>query len=776
MNMHKKITAALVTAVWAISAHAADSFIIKDIRIEGIQRTEAATVFTYLPVKVGDRLDEAKADQVIHALYATTFFKDVELERQGDVLVVKVVERPAIDKITINGSKTFTADQVKDGLKQAGLADGLIFDKSLLDRATQEVKRLYYSHGFYSVEIDTKVTPMARNRVAIDVNMKEGQVATIHDINIVGNKVFTEKELRKAIVLNTPNWISWYTKNDQYSRDKLSKDLESLRSYYLNHGYLEFNIDSTQVSISPDKKDIYITINITEGKPYTVSDIKLGGNLIVPEAELRKLIEIQPGDVFSRQKITDASKKIGDRLGKDGYAFANINAVPEVDKDKQTVGFTFMVDPGHRVYIHHINFIGNTRTRDEVARREFRQMEGTWYQSDLVDQSKIRLQRLGYFSDVNIETPAVPDTTDQVDVNVTMTELPTGSIMAGVGYASQEGLILSGSIAQNNLFGSGNSLALTVNSGLFSQIYSLSYTNPYSTVDGFSTGYDLYKNVTDTSALYTLAPYKNTTVGIGGRIAIPLNEKDTMSFGLAYENVNLDVFPGSSPPPYTVFVNQYGSNNDTVRINFGWARDTRDSLIWPTQGMLERVFGEVGVPPGSMQYYKVSYQQQWYEPLSKTFTLMLNGQVGYGAGYGGQSLPFFKNFYAGGVDSVRGYDISTIGPKYYDPMAGTYIALGGNESFISNVELLFPMPGMEDKQTVRLSTFVDTGLILGNQGAQFVGSGYQYLSSSALRFSTGVAVNWISPMGPLKFSLGKALNPQPYDQLAVFQFTLGQVF
>ncbi len=764
--MQKTIAAVLVSVAWATSAHAMDSFVIKDIRVDGIQRTEAGTVFSYLPVKVGDLLDADKTDQAMHALYATGFFQDIKLERAGDVLVVVVKERPAINKIDINGAKEFTADQIKDGLKQAGLSDGQIFDQSMLDRATQEIKRLYYSHARYSVDINTKVTPLQRNRVSISFNIKEGEPAKIEQINIVGNTVFTEKKLRDAITLGTPNWLSWYSKNDQYSREKLSADLEALRSYYLNRGYLEFSIDSTQVAISPDKHSIFLTINLTEGARYTVSDVKLGGELLVPEAELRKLIDIQPGDVFSREKITDASKKIGDRLGNDGYAFANVNAVPEIDKDKHTVAFTFMVDPGHRVYVNHINFSGNTRTRDEVARREFRQLEGSWYAADLIQRSRERLQRLGYFSDVNVETPAVPATKDQVDVNVSLTELPTGSIMAGVGFASQEGLILSGSVSQNNLFGSGNSLSLSVNSGAFNQIYSLSYTNPYSTVDGLSSGYDIYKQVTDTTALYTLSPYKNTTVGVGGRLGIPLNEKDTLSLGLAYERSHLDVF-STSPPPYQQFVNEYGNYNDTVRVNLGWARDSRDSLIYPTQGMLERVYGEIGTPLGSLHYYKVNYQQQWFKPLSKTFTLMLNGQLGIGGGYTGQGLPFFKNFYAGGVDSVRGYDISTIGPKYYDPTSGQYIATGGDKSFVGNMELLFPMPGMEDNHSLRLSTFVDTGTIWG-PGDNF--------STQPLRFSVGAAVNWISPVGPLKFSLAKALNPQPYDQLAAFQFTLGQVF
>jgi outer membrane protein insertion porin family len=778
--MRKSIVAVMVLATWAGMAHAMDSFVAKDIRVDGIQRTEPATVFSYLPVKIGDTIDDAKADEIIHALYATGFFKNISLERQGDVLVVKVQERPAINKIEINGNKEFTADELKDGLKQAKLTEGQIFDQAVLDRAVQEIKRLYYTHSRYSVSINTVVKPLPRNRVTVIFNIDEGATAKIEQITFVGNHVFSDKQLSKAIKLGTPDWLSWYTKNDQYSPDKLAADIEALRSYYLNRGYLEYSVDSTQVAITPDKKTIQLTFNMTEGPRYTVTGIKLGGNLIVPEPELRKLIDIQPGDVFSRQKITDASKKIGDRLGNDGYAFANVNAVPEVDKDKHTVAFTFMVDPGHRVYVNHINFSGNKLTRDEVARREFRQLEGSWYDASLIHLSKVRLQRLGYFSDVTIETPAVPNTNDQVDVNVTVKELPTGSIMAGVGFASQEGLILSASISQNNLFGSGDSLSLNLSSGLFAQNYSLSFTNPYSTVDGLSSGYDIYQQVTNTTQLVTLAPYEDSTTGIGARLAIPLNEQDTVSLGAAYEFTNIGIVPGGSPPQYIAYVDQYGNNNTTARLNLGWAHDTRDDLIWPTSGMLERLYGEIGTPLGSLHYYKINYQQQWFDSLNKTFTLMLNGQVGYGNGYGGQGLPFFQNFYAGGVTSVRGYDISTIGPKYFDPLYGTYIATGGNESATGNIELLFPMPGMEDNHAVRLSVFIDGGAIRDTNAdvaaydAQSPGN--PYLTSSAFRYSAGFAVNWISPVGPLKFSLAHALNPQPFDVTVPFQFTLGQVF
>lgn len=770
--MQKKLAIALVTSVWAMSAHAIDSFVVKDIRVEGIQRTEAGTVFSYLPVKVGDTLDDEKSAAAIKALYATGFFKDVRLEAQNGVLIVVVEERPAIARIDVVGSKEFTAEQIKDGLKQSGLAEGRIFDKAMLDRASQEIKRLFFSRGKYAVEIETTITPMERNRVAITFNIKDGDVSKIKNINIVGNKAFTEKQLLDQFQLRTPGWFTWYNKNDQYSKQKLAADLETLKSFYLNQGYLEFNIESTQVSITPDKKDIYLTVNLTEGEKYTVSDVKLAGEMIVPADELQKLITLKAGDTFSREKITESAKKMGDRLGNDGYAFANVNAVPEIDKDKHTVAFTFFIDSGRRVYVNRININGNTRTRDEVVRREFRQMEGGWYAADKIQRSKERVERLGYFSEINVETPPVPATTDQVDVNLSVTEKPTGSIMLGAGFSSSEGLILSGSLSQNNLFGSGNSLTTRINSGGVNKVYSVSYTNPYFTPDGLSVGYDLYRRDTDTSRLTTLSSYKNSTVGAGVRYGIPLNEKDAISLGLAYERFTLSVDPATSPIQYVNFVNEYGNTNDTIRADLGWARDSRDSLTYPTKGMLQRVYGEVGVPPASLKYYKISYQQQWFKPLSKTFTLMLNGEIGFGDGYGGQGLPFFKNFYAGGVGSVRGYDTATLGPKYLNQY-GQVVSAGGNQRLVGNAEVLFPMPGMVNDKSVRLSVFVDAGATYGP--GDYLGR-YSNFSFQDLRYSTGLAINWVSPIGPLKFSLAQPLNPHTDDKKQVFQFTLGQVF
>lgn len=762
----------LLMSLYGASAWAIQPFVIKDIRVEGIQRTEAGTVFSYLPVKVGEKLDDEKAATAIKALYGTGFFKDVRLEVENDVLIVMVQERPAISQIDFIGLKEFDKKQLMDGLKQVGLAEGRIFDKSLLDKAEQELKRQYLSRGKYAVAITTTVTPLERNRTAISFNISEGEVAKIQQINIVGNQAFPEKELLDLFVLSTPGWMSWWSKNDQYSKQKLAADIETMRSHYLNRGYLEFNLDSTQVSISSDKQSIYITINITEGQKYTVSDIKLAGEMLVPEEELRKLIKIQPGDVFSREKLTETTKLIGDRLGKDGYAFANVNAVPELNKEKQEAKFTFFIDPGRRVYVRRINVTGNTKTRDEVVRREMRQMEGAWYASDKVARSRERIDRLGYFSDVNVETPAVAGTTDQVDMNVSVTEKPTGSIMAGAGFSSSEGFILSGSISQANVFGSGNYLSTQFNTGKINKVYSLSYTNPYYTDDGISRGFDIYKRKTNSSSL-SVSRYDSDSVGGGVRFGVPLNEMDTVNFGLSVERTQLTLYtdPAAgavSPQRYVDYVNEFGDTNSTLRGDIGWARDTRDSIIYPTKGSMKRAFAETGLPGGDIKYYKLSYQHQWLSPLIQDFTLMLNGEVGYANGYGGKPLPFFKSFFAGGNTSVRGFKSSSLGPKDIDGNA-----LGGNRRLVGNVEVLFPIPGMKKDKSLRMSVFLDAGSVFGDGD---IGGQYSKMSFSDMRYSTGLAVSWQSPMGPMKFSIAAPLNSKATDKLERFQFILGSTF
>ncbi len=511
---------------WPALALAFEPFVVKDIRVEGIQRTEAGTVFSYLPIKVGDRVTDEKASAAIKALFATGFFKDVRLEVEGDVLLVLVDERPAIATVEYVGLKAFDKDQVKKIDAEQGLSEGRIFDRSILDRAEQELKRQYLAKGLYGVDIKTTVTPLERNRVGIVFNIVEGNVSKIRKINIVGNTVFREKDLLDQLELSVGNWLSWYSKDNQYSKPKLTADLETLKSYYLNRGYLEFSIESTQVSITPDKKDIYITVAINEGRKYTVSDVKLAGDLIVPEAELRKLIELKPGDVYSGEKLSSSTKKIQERLGNEGYAFANANAAPEINKEKQTVAFTIFVDPARRAYVRHINIAGNTRTRDEVIRREMRQLEGSYYDGEKITESKKRLDRLDYFKETSIETPPVAGSPDQVDVNVKVEEKPTGQLLLGAGFSSVDKLVLSTSVTQANIFGSGKTVGVSISSGSTNKIYSLSQTDPYFTVDGVSRGFDIYRRDFDAFNV-NLGDYSTSSYGAGVRFGYPFTSVDT---------------------------------------------------------------------------------------------------------------------------------------------------------------------------------------------------------------------------------------------------------
>ncbi|WP_184201965.1 outer membrane protein assembly factor BamA [Chitinimonas taiwanensis] len=746
----------------ATPAYAFEPFVIKEIRVEGIQRTEAGTVFNYLPVKVGDRMDDEKAQAAVKALFATGFYRDVRIEADQDVLVVALDERPVIAAIQINGAKEFESDQLLKALRENGLAESRTFDQSVLGSAEQELKRQYYSRGKYSVQIKTTVTRLERNRVSIGFDISEGLVATIKQINLVGNETYKESELKDSFQLNTGGWFSWFTKSDQYSKPKLQADIEALRSFYLDNGYLEFNINSQQVALSDDKKDMFLTVNLEEGKQFTVSAVRFAGDLIVPEAELAKLVDIKPGEVFSRAKINAATEQISDRLANEGYAFANINAVPEINQEKSQAAFTFYIDPGRKTYVRRVNISGNTRTRDEVIRRELRQLEAAPFAGWKIKRSKERLDLLGYFSEVNIDTPLVADSTDQVDVNVTVVEKQTGNIQVGAGYSQSEGMVLSGSIAQANIFGSGKYLKLELNTSSSSRVYALSFTNPYATPDGVSRGFDIYKRSYDASESSTsIGAYLNDTVGLGMRWSVPVSEYDSVNFGLTGERSKLTVYQ-NSPQRYIDFVNKNGDTNLTFLGTAGWARDTRDSALFPTRGRLMTVSGEVALPGGDIQYAKLTAQHQWFVALNKTFTFLWNVEAGIGKGYSGDTLPFYSSFFAGGVGSVRGYESSSLGRV---DSAGNN--LGGNRRLVSNLELLLPMPGMKNDKSVRLSAFVDGGSVWG-EGQKF--------ALDDLRYSTGVALSWLAPVGPMKFSYAKPLNAKADDKLERFQFSLGQIF
>jgi len=741
---------------------AAESFVVKDIRVEGIQRTDAGTVFSYLPVKVGDTLDDKKAADAIKALYSTGFFKDVRLESENGVLIVVVEERPAIAEITVVGVKEFEPKKLKDGLRRDGLAVSRIFNRSMLEKAEQRLKLSYIAKGRYAVKITTTITPLERNRVSLNFNVDEGEVAKIRKINIIGNKSFRERELVGVFTLRTPGLLTWFTKDDQYSKQKLSADLEKLRSFYLDRGFLEFTIDSTQVSVTPDMKDIYITTNIIEGPQYEIAEIKLAGEMPVPEEELRELILIGPGDVFSRKKLTESIKLITDRLGDDGYGFANINAQPEQDKEKHQVGFTFYIDPGRRVYVRRISISGNSRTRDEVIRREIRQLEGAWYSTTNIERSKKRIDKLNYFSSVNLETPAVAEATDKIDVKIEVEEKSTGTVMFGLGFSQQEGLIISGNISQNNIFGTGKFVSLKANTGAVRKIYSLSYTDPYFTIDGIAAGADIYRRDLDTSNLGGVADIETVTTGARLRFGFPITETDTIFFGIGGEHNKQDLSP-FSPARNRRFVAEFGNETINVPANIRWQSDGRDSAIWPTEGILQRAYAEVSVPIGDLKYYKLNYEAQFYYPITSYLTFKLNTKLGYGDGYTGQSLPFFKNFFAGGNRTVRGFRVSSLGPRDI-----SFRALGGNKLVVGSAEILFPLPGLQNNRAVRLSGFFDAGTVYGPGGL--------FPSVEGMRYSAGISAIWISPMGPLKVSIAYPLNDDKNDRLQPFQFQFGQQF
>jgi outer membrane protein insertion porin family len=756
----KVLLVTLVTFV-AQTAIAFEPFTVRDIRVEGVQRTDAGTVFNYLTIKVGDRVDDEKASAAVKALYATGFFRDVRLEVEGDVLVVIVQERPTISQIDISGVKEFEKDTLTKALKDIGVAQARIFDRSALDRAEQELKRQYINRGYYAMQVATTVTPQERNRVAINFNVTEGDVAKIAKINIIGANVFPESTLLKEMTLSTPGWLTWYTKNDQYSKQKLQADLEALRSFYTNRGYLEFAVDSTQVSITPDKEDIYITINITEGPKFTISDVRLAGELLLPEPELMRLIVVKSGDVYSREKLTQSTKAISDRLGSDGYAFANVNAIPEVDRTAHTAAFTFYIDPGRRIYVRNVNISGNSRTRDEVIRREVRQLEDAWYDATRIERSKVRITRLQYFEDVNLETPAVAGSPDQVDVNITVTEKPTGNILAGAGYSSAEGLVLSASIAQNNVLGTGNSLSASINSSKVNRLINVTYLEPYWTPDGVSRTLEFYDRNTNTTSL-TVAQYAANTLGGAIGFGIPVTETDSVSIAVRGEHTNLTLYQGS-PAIYYDFARTFGYSTNSYILSAGWSRDTRDSILFPTYGTLQTAYAEYAFPFGNLYYYKTGYLIQWFTPLPLNTVLMLRSDLGYGGGLGGKPLPFFKAYYAGGVGSVRGYETASLGPQ---DLAGN--ALGGRQKIVGNAELFFPVPGMKaGDQSVRLSVFADAGQIYDN--------GFEP-NLESFRYSAGAGLAWNSPIGPLKFSYGYPLNAGPHDKIQRFQFQVGTVF
>lgn len=749
------VAAALASQMaWAINP-----FTVRDIRVEGLQRVEPGTVFGSLPLRVGDTYTDETGSAAIRALYALGLFNDVRLDVQGDVLVVIVQERPTVAQIDFAGNREFTKEVLQNALRDAGMTAGRPYDKALIDRAEQEIKRQYINRSLYGAEVQTTVTPVARNQVNLAFNITEGQPARIKDIHIVGNRVFSESKLKDLFDLDTGGWLSWYTKSNQYSRAKLNADLEALRTYYLTRGYLDFKIDSTQVAMSPDKESMSITINITEGERFVVSGVRLEGNYLDREDEFKSLVTIKPGEPYNADEVTATTKAFTEQFGNYGYAFATVNADTEVDSGNHRVAFVIKAAPGRRAYVRRINIEGNTKTRDEVIRREFRQFESSWYDGEKIRLSRDRVDRLGFFTEVGVTTAEVPDAPDQVDLVVTVKEKPTGSVQIGAGYSSAEKLSFTFGLSQDNAFGSGNQLDLQLNTGKYNRTVVVSTTDPYFTSDGVSRTVEAYyrsaKPYQDQGGNYRLI-----TMGAGLKFGVPVTEQDTVYLGVNAERT--EIRTGTNiPAAYLAYAERFGYKSTSFPFTVGWSRDTRDSALAPNEGRYQRLFGELGLL-GDARYVKTNYQYQQYVPLSKQYTLAFNGELGWGKGLSGQPFPVFKNFYSGGLGSVRGFEQATLGPR---DVTGSFI--GGARKITLNTEFITPFPGAGNDRTLRLFGFVDVGALLGE---------HEKIERDAFRASAGVGVSWISPMGPLRFAFAVPVRKKAGDRIEKFQFQIGTSF
>ena len=744
---------ALVLPAWAV-----DPFTVRDIRVEGLQRVEPGTVFASVPVRVGETYTDDKGAAAIRALFALGLFKDVRLETQGDVLVVVVEERPTVAGLEFIGLKEFDKDVLLKALKEVGLSEGRPYDKALADKAEQELKRQYIGRSLYGAEVVTTATPVERNRVNLSFSITEGAPAKIKQIQIIGNKAFSESTLRDQFNLDTGGWMSWYTKSDRYSRTKLNGDLESLRSYYLSRGFLEFRIDSTQVSMSPDKQEMSITINITEGERFVVSAVRLEGNYLEKDDEFKALVKIQPGQPYNAETVAETTKAFTDYFGKFGFAFARVEPRPEIDRSNNRVVMVLQAEPSRRAYVRRIQVAGNNRTRDEVSRRELRQLEASWYDGEKIKLSRDRVNRLGFFTEVNLETQEVPGSPDQVDLLVSVTEKPTGSITLGAGFSSYEKVALTFGITQENAFGSGNYLSLQVNTSKYNRNIVLSTTDPYFTEGGISRTIDVF---TRTTRPYygDLNSYSIVNSGVGMRFGVPVTEFDTVYVGANAEQTQ--VKEGTYLP-----TNRVPGTWTSLPLTLGWARDRRDSALVPTSGNYQRVFSDWSVA-GDTRYVRANYQFQQYTPLTKKFTFAFNTDLGWGKGLNGQAYPWFKNFYVGGLGSVRGYQQSTLGSFSKDTNTGNILYEGGAKKVVFNAELVGPFPGAGNDKTLRMFGFVDAGYAFAYN---------ENVDLNKLRSSYGVGLSWISPMGPLRFSYGIPINARPDDKIQKLQFQIGTAF
>ncbi len=776
--------AAALAVLGAAGPATAQGFDVEQIRVEGLERIAEGTVFNYLPIEPGDTVGSEEIADAIRELYDSGFFQDVTLQREDGTLIVEVEERPSIARLEFEGNEQIGTDKLRQALEGVGLAEGQVFDRAQLSQIERELRRQYFAQGKYDVSVESTVSPLERNRVAIRIDIEEGPVAEIREIQLVGNEAFSDSRLRGVFELRPRRWWAPWSSRHRYSRDRLANDLESLRSYYLDRGYLNFSVDSTNVSISPDRRDVYITLNVAEGEQYTVDGVDVRGDLVVPPEELRALIEIEPGELFARDQVNAGSQAIRERLAEEGYAFSNVRVRREVDEQGKTVDLTYQVDPGERVYVRQINITGNQRTQDAVIRRELRQLEGAPLSSEALERSRTRLNRLGFFNAVEIETPRVPGEDDRVDVNVSVQERMTGQLQAGIGYGDVQGFLVNFSVSQDNLVGTGDRLSMTINNSEVNTVYDLSYTDRYHSLEGVSQ--TLSAGYRETRARQAdLADY-DLDSGYGAvEYSVPVTEVDRLAARLRFEQLTIRERSGT-PERIEAFIDEEGERFDTVQPRLSWRRDSRDRGVFPTSGARQSLSLEGTLPGADQEFYKLSYQHRRYWPLpwlGERTSLSLKGELAYGGGFGDtEQLPFFENYYAGGVRTVRGYRGNYLGPR--DPGDGDQ-PMGGNAQVLASAQLL--IPPTPEAESVRVGPFIDAGQVYDTEldyaefadrygGEEPIPKGLDRVDLAELRVAAGVSLVWRSPVGPLTFSLAEPLNETSKDQTETFQFSLGAQF
>lgn len=776
--MKKRCLTIMILCALSLPVSAMDAFLVKDIRIEGLERIPDGTLLNYLPIHNGDNVDDDQIAYALKELYKTGFFKDVKLYRDGEVLIVKVLERPAIAEVKFDGNSDIDDEQLQKILTDIGIIKGRVYDPSALDKIEQGLKQqAYFAQGKYAVRINTKVTELEQNRVRIEIDISEGVVAHIKEINIVGNTVFDDNTLLSDLQLAIPDFWEIFSSKDEYSKPKLAADLETINSYYQDRGYIRFVTNSTQVTITPDKKDIYVTVNVSEGDQYKVSDIKLAGDLKVPEEELRALFLLKPGELFSRQTMTEAKDLITQRLGNEGYAFAKVRVIPEVDDQNKTVVLTYFIEPGKKVYVRRINFIGNYKTNDEVLRREMRLMEGSELSNSKLERSKVRLQRLAYIEEVNVDKDSVPGTDDMVDLNVTVTERLSGSFNVGAGYSQNQGFVFNMGLQMENLFGTGQQLAINFNNDKANTVYNVSFTDPYYTIDGISRTFNFSYHTRD-AAQELINNFQSDALAAGVIYGVPLTEYDSIRLGFGYEHTEITrgTYAATSSDVLALLAGEYGEAPDAdgntkaifdaLTLTASFTHDTRNRTVFATQGSQQSLLLDMTAPGSDLEYYKVTYRTQFYYELAADTTFLLKTDLAYGDGYGNNdSLPFYERFFAGGLRTVRGFKNNSLGP--YD--STTLDPRGGDIRTVAGAELIFPQPFMEKPpRSVRWRLFYDIGnVFLKDEGG---------FDQSQLRSSVGLSFIWLAPIGPLQFSWARPVETQSGDNIERFQFSIGSFF